>query len=257
MRSLRCVSRCHPEEDVLESNLMQLYIIRHAQSTNNALADQRYRVSDPLLTETGLRQAELLADHLARGSGRFTPGTNPAGGTGYGITRIYCSPMRRTLQTARPVYQALGLAPEIWVEIHEYGGIWLEHNDDRGIRGYPGLTRSEIEAELPGCVLPEGVTEHGWWRGAQEEPEPFLARAAWVTDTLHSWAGRDERIAIITHGAFIDGLLNTLLKVARVQPVYYHHDNTGITFIDFRREGRLSIRFLNRLDHLPPEMITS
>jgi len=238
---------------------MQLYIIRHAQSVNNALDDQRYRVSDPLLTEVGHRQAAMLAEHLAHGAGRFTPSTNPTSATGgaYGITRLFCSPMMRALQTARPVSQALGLHPEIWVEIHEYGGIWLDHGDGSGIRGYPGLTREGIEAELPGCSIPEGVTEHGWWRGAQEEPEPYLARAAWVVDTLHSWAARDERIAIVTHGAFIDGLLNTLLKVARVQPVYYHHDNTGITLIDFRRAGKLSIRFLNRLDHLPPEMVTS
>jgi broad specificity phosphatase PhoE len=107
---------------------MQLYIIRHAQSTNNALADQRFRVSDPGLTETGHRQAELLAEHLVHGSGRFTSSTNPAGaaGIGYGITRLYCSPMLRALQTARPVSHALGLIPEIWIEIHEYGGIWLD-----------------------------------------------------------------------------------------------------------------------------------
>jgi broad specificity phosphatase PhoE len=238
---------------------MQLYIIRHAQSTNNALADQRYRVADPLLTETGHRQAAMLADHLAHGSGRFTPSTNPAGaaGGGYGITRLYCSPMARALQTARPVRQALGLVPEIWIEIHEYGGIWLDHGDGWGIQGYPGLTRAEIESELPGCVIPEGVSERGWWRGAQEEPEPYLARAAYVVDTLHSWAEQDERIALITHGAFIDGMLNTLLKVARAHPVYYHHDNTGITLIDFRRTGKLSIRFLNRLDHLPADLVTS
>jgi 2,3-bisphosphoglycerate-dependent phosphoglycerate mutase len=238
---------------------MQLYIIRHAESTNNALADQRYRVADPLLTETGLRQAEILAEHLAHGNGRFTPSNNPssAPGRGYGITRLYCSPMRRALQTTAPVSRALGMKPEIWIEIHEYGGIWLDHGDAGGIHGYPGMTRAEIESEFPSYELPEGVTERGWWRGTQEEPETFLARTAWVVDTLHSWAGRDERVAIITHGAFIDGLMNSLLKVARVQPVYYHHDNTGITLIDFRQNGKLSIRFLNRLDHLPAEMITS
>ena len=245
---------------------MQLYIIRHAESTNNALADQRYRVADPLLTETGLRQAEILAQHLAHGNGRFpnemglrTPSNNPAGasGEGYGITRLYCSPMRRALQTAAPVSRALGLKPEIWIEIHEYGGIWLDHGDAGGIRGYPGMTRTEIEAEFPGYELTEGVTERGWWRWAQEEPEMFLARTGWVIETLHSWAARGERVAIITHGAFIDGLLNTLLKVGRAQPVYYHHDNTGLTLIDFRRNGKLSIRFLNRLDHLPLDLITS
>jgi 2,3-bisphosphoglycerate-dependent phosphoglycerate mutase len=238
---------------------MQLYIIRHAQSANNALDDQRYRVADPPLTEVGHRQAEILADHLVHGTGRFPAASRPANalGGGYGISRLYCSPMRRALQTALPVSRALGLMPEIWIEIHEYGGIWQDHGDGVGIRGHPGMTRQEIEAEFPGFKISEGVTESGWWRGAEEEPETFVARAAWVVDTLHSWSEDVERIAIITHGAFIDGLLNALLKVARVQPVYYHHDNTGITLIDFRRNGKLSIRFLNRLDHLPAELITS
>jgi 2,3-bisphosphoglycerate-dependent phosphoglycerate mutase len=250
--------RCRRTVAVLESPSMLLYIIRHAQSTNNALDDQRYRVADPMLTEAGCRQAELLAEHLARGSGRIAKVNNLAPpARGYDIGRLYCSPMRRALQTALPVSRVLGLAPRVWIDIHEYGGIWQDAGDQSGIRGFPGMTRNEIEAEFPGFVLPEEVTEHGWWRGQQEEAETFVARAAWVVDTLHTWAESDEPVAIITHGAFIDGLLNSLLKVARVQPVYYHHDNTGITLIDFRRNGKLSIRFLNRLDHLPLELITS
>ncbi len=255
----QAVGRCRDGNPVLEWRPMQLYIIRHAQSTNNALDDQRFRVADPPLTEIGLRQAEILAEHLAGGDGHFAAGSVPGtvSGSGYGISRLYCSPMRRALQTALPVSQALGLAPEVWIEIHEYGGVWQDGGVEQGIRGYPGMTREEIEVEFPGFALPDEVTERGWWRGKQEEPETFVARAAWVVDTLHSWAESHERVAIITHGAFIDGLLNSLLKVARVQPVYYHHDNTGITLIDFRRNGRLSIRFLNRLDHLPAELVTT
>ena len=46
---------------------MQLYLIRHGQSTNNARWEAQenydtYRSSDPTLTEKGIRQAELLAD---------------------------------------------------------------------------------------------------------------------------------------------------------------------------------------------------
>jgi 2,3-bisphosphoglycerate-dependent phosphoglycerate mutase len=244
---------------MIQSHIMQLYIIRHAQSANNALTDQRYRVPDPLLTEVGERQAQMLADHLAHSDGRFPSAIRADGtpGRGDGITRLYCSPMRRALQTALPVSRALGLMPEVWIEIHEYGGVWQDQGDGGGIRGYPGMTRAEMETEFPGFRISAGVTDRGWWRGSQEEAETFVARAAWVVDTLHSWAGIDERAAIITHGAFIDGLMNALLKVARVQPVYYHHDNTGISLIEFRKHGKLSIRFLNRLDHLPIELITS
>jgi bisphosphoglycerate-dependent phosphoglycerate mutase len=48
---------------------MQLYIIRHGQSVNNALwsttGSNENRVEDPELTEMGKRQAELVADYLA------------------------------------------------------------------------------------------------------------------------------------------------------------------------------------------------
>ena len=49
---------------------MELYLIRHGQSTNNArweTLDGRSTVpvSDPTLTEKGVRQAELLAEFLA------------------------------------------------------------------------------------------------------------------------------------------------------------------------------------------------
>ena len=49
---------------------MDLYIIRHAQSTNNALpaeVELRDRVCDPLLSDLGYRQAAFLAEHLATG----------------------------------------------------------------------------------------------------------------------------------------------------------------------------------------------
>ena len=38
---------------------MELYLIRHGQSTNNLLATAEGRSHDPPLTETGQRQAEL------------------------------------------------------------------------------------------------------------------------------------------------------------------------------------------------------
>ena len=98
---------------------MDLYIIRHAQSTNNALpaeVELRERVCDPLLTELGYRQADHVAEHLATGRDGWSEAASadPEAGGGpsaaaYGITRLVCSPMRRTLLTAQPASQALGL----------------------------------------------------------------------------------------------------------------------------------------------------
>ena len=120
---------------------MKLFIIRHAQSVNNALADERDRVSDPSLTELGHHQAQLLAEHLAIGKNpelsKWTSveATVSHNRRSYDITQLYCSAMHRSLQTAQPIAQALNLTPEIWLDIHEHGGIFLDHGEEGGIRG--------------------------------------------------------------------------------------------------------------------------
>ena len=58
----------------------------------------------------------------------------------------------------------LDLAPEIWVDIHENGGIYLDHGDERGKVGYPGQTRAEIAARFPTIIAPKEVGENGWWK---------------------------------------------------------------------------------------------
>ncbi len=241
---------------------MELYIIRHAQSTNNALPDERERVCDPVLTGLGRRQAELLAIHLATGRDLHPQPTRPwntpisTNGRGYGIQRVFTSAMRRALQTAWPIGQALGLRPEIWLDLHEHGGVWLDHGPEIGIRGHGGITRNELEAEFPGYVAPAELTEAGWWRGSHEPLEAAEARAARVAETLRGWGPRDEKIAIITHGAFATLLLRALLGMPTAQPVYYHLDNASISLVRFRTNSELSVRYLNRLDHLPADLIT-
>jgi 2,3-bisphosphoglycerate-dependent phosphoglycerate mutase len=242
---------------------MDLYIIRHAQSTNNALLDQRVRVCDPLLTELGYRQAQLLAEHLVHGrnAGCEALSTDPeagAGGStsGYGITRILCSPMRRALLTAQPAGQALGLRPEVWVDIHEHGGIYLDHGDGVGKVGYPGIPRDELLAQFPDYVVPDELSDAGWWHDGYEELAGCAARAAAVAERLRAMRDTDERIAMVTHGEFSNFLLNALLGPALAQPTSYHHENVGISLVRFKPDGRISVRYLNRIAHLPPEMIT-
>ncbi len=152
--------------------------------------------------------------------------------------------------------QALGLRPEIWLDLHEHGGIWLDHGPEIGILGHGGITRSELEAEFPGYVAPAEITEAGWWQGSHEPLAAAEARAARVAETLRSWGERDEKIAIITHGAFATLLLRALLGMPTAQPVYYHLDNASISLVRFRANNELSVRYLNRLDHLPADLIT-
>ena len=231
---------------------MQLYLIRHAQSTNNALSDPSGRVCDPPLTELGRQQSQMLAHYLANGVERV-PGFN---GNGLRPTRLLCSPMQRALETAWPAAGVLGLAPEVWVELHEYGGIYLDHGDPVGIVGYPGKTRSEILAEFPGCVVPESITDKGWWRGGREDREACDRRAGLVASVLCHWADRDERVALISHGDLLDALIKALLGTPCDRQRRYSHHNTGISRIELRPDGQTRVYYLNRLDHLPPDLIS-
>lgn len=238
---------------------MELFIVRHAQSHNNALADQRDRVIDPPLTEIGLRQAELVARHLAHGvdhEGAPIEGRATDAPAGMGIERLYCSAMLRALQTAAPIARALNLKPRVWVDIHEEGGMWLDEGEGRGIRGGSGMTRAEIARQFPDYVLPEEVTDHGWWSYSQEERTPFLARAVRVAAKLRADAAKDVTVAIVTHGGFGAYLLRELVGAPQTANVFFHHDNTGITRVRFRLDGRVSIRYQNRVDHLPPDLVT-
>jgi len=235
---------------------MELYILRHGQSTNNALTNREDRGCDPPLTDLGRRQAELLARHLATEIQRVSPRTRGYQEHGYGITHLYCSPMWRALQTAKPIGEALGLAPEVWTDIHEWGGIYLDHGEPEGIVGYPGKTRSEILDEFPNYILPAGITETGWWHQDHEDEAGCIARAVRVAGALHKRSQNCERIALITHAGFTAKLLATFLSQRSSDNVYYHHRNTSISRIDLDSDGILNVRYLNRIDHLPPEMVT-
>lgn len=244
---------------------MKLFLIRHAQSFNNALPPEREhfeRVSDPPLTELGHRQARLLAEHLATGKNPELSSWTSVEATashrrrGYNITKLYCSAMHRALQTALPVSQALGLTPEIWLDIHEHGGIYLDEGENREPVGYPGKTRSEIAAEFPGYIMPELITEEGWWTGGCEDWPGCHSRAIKVAAALRAQAASEERIALVSHGGFIDALIKALLYQSPSPHVFYYKFNTAISRIDFRQDGRIDFRYWNWVEHLPQELIT-
>lgn len=238
---------------------MELYIIRHGQSANNALAEGGRRVCDPPLTEIGEAQAGRLACYLAA-DGRGADGIHPAGiqqnCAGFGFDRLYSSPMLRAIQTAAPVGKALGIHPEIWIDVHEEGGIWLDEGDGRGEVGYPGLTRSEIAGRFPEFVMPVAITEEGWWNRSPEVKSEWRARARRVASVIHDrFAGTEERIALVCHGGFANDLLHAVFA-GMPDGVYFESPNTAVSRLDFNGKGWVQVRYLSRVAHLPPELIT-
>lgn len=239
---------------------MELYLIRHGESFNNALEDVTQRVCDPPLTEKGQAQAQRVGKHLKEASAdpeQMTPAGAFQNRSGYRITRIFCSAMLRTMQTAAPIGKALGIHPEVCIDIHEQGGIWLDHDDGRGPVGYPGLTRAEAGAQFPNYILPRGMTEAGWWNRPQEIEAEWLDRAARVAVRLRErFAGTDERIAMVSHGGFGNHLIQALVNGGKVDGIYFAHQNTSISRLDFHGNGHIVVVYTNRLEHLPVELVT-
>lgn len=242
---------------------MRLYFIRHGQSANNVLNQSQYlthRTHDPELTEIGHQQAQKIADYLVDAIDMPHPELEPIG-----FTKMYVSPMIRALDTAKPIAEALNIVPEVWTDIHEVGGLFTADAEDN-VTGYPGLCTTDFADKYPHYVLPEHISDTGWWNvnHGRETPDQFLGRAIRVAMKLREYAHTDEQIALVAHAAFLDSLIKALLNQLPTHPnnLYYNHYNTGLTRIDFAEStystspDHLRVHYINRVDHLPPELRT-
>lgn len=247
---------------------MRLYIIRHAQSENNALwaesGSSDGRSPDPLLSETGQKQAQYLADFLAASAPEAQ--TDPwdiADRRGFAISHLYCSLMRRAVLTGTVISQALDLPLVAWTDIHEAGGIFMNDSESGQRVGLPGPDRAFFESQFPHLRLPDSLAGDGWWNRPYESQEEIRIRANRVAIELFERHGdSDDRVAMVTHGAFGHYLLSLLL--ARTEPPSNDTDaryawlmmsNTGITCLNYA-SGYATLYYSNRLDHLPKGLIT-
>ena len=220
---------------------MELYLIRHGQSTNNArweTLDGRSTVpvSDPTLTEKGVRQAELLAEFLA------FPKENeedfwrdPQNRHGFGLTHVYCSLMKRAIHTGSIISRRLGLPLRGLPDAHEVGGIFRE------------------------LVVDDLVETR---RGGKEDSSLPLLRAQEVLNWIKErHMGSDDRLAIVTHGGFSNYLMRAMLQISPEEPdnrkLGYRliYNNCAISRFDFI-DNRVFMVYNNRADFLTDELIT-
>lgn len=247
--------------------MARLYLIRHAQSTNNETWDgtpfHPGREPDPEITEVGHRQSRSLAQHLVhpQSEPRQIPFAE-VDEADFGLTHVYCSLMTRSISTAGYVAEALGLALEALPDIFEQHGIYRV-NEAGEREGLPGPGRGYFEQRFPQLALPGNIDGEGWWSRPYEQQAAFVERVRKVVaDTRERLADSDECIALITHGDFIDQFVNELMGVDRHRHNYEKHwvanwtfHNTSISRIDFV-DGAHNVVYLNRIDHLPNPLVT-
>jgi len=248
---------------------MKLYLIRHGESANNVIysntGETRGRVPDPELTDRGHQQAQLLANHLADPQGE--PLQHPwlarkGGQQGFSLTHVYCSLMTRSILTAQYVAKACKLPLLAHADIFEKNGIYEEAADGTKI-GSPGSDRKHFNERFPDLELPAALGHGGWYNRPFEAEELFLQRSKQVAlDFERRHADTDDCVAMVIHGDLIDQLVNELTGAGRHPENYANYwdanwvfHNTSITRIDFISGSRVIV-YTNRLQHLPPELVT-
>ena len=242
---------------------MQLYFIRHGQSANNLLWDQtgssKGRSVDAELTQAGRKQAELAARFLRRAnpSDAAREERDFYNAAGFGITHLYSSLMVRAVATGSVIAETLDLPLVAWEDLHEVGGIYREDAQTGERIGQPGTSRAYFEAHYPRLVFDgSGSCEVGWWNRPPEELEQAAVRAQrFLHDLMERHGEQDDRVAVVSHGAFYNTLLRAILKVGDEGNCWFILNNTGISRFDFRNR-RVELVYLNRLDHLPPDLIS-
>ena len=233
---------------------MELFLIRHAESRNNIRKSDQERVSDPELTDNGRLQSIHLAEFLQKGlhlsRAEYEENKKP-------LDQIYCSAMKRSLDTVNPVGVAIGLNPEVWLDIHEVGGIYEFNSDLTKKIGRSGLNRKQIQYFFPEYILPEALNDEGWWNRDAEILSELSERVERVIKTLKDRAEENIRIGLVAHGGFISSFLCTLFHLKPAEGTAFQSYNCSTSRITFEKDEKITIQYLNFFDFLPENLRVS
>lgn len=225
---------------------LSLFLVRHAQSANNA-QDESLRVPDPPITPLGCRQAQRLAEAL----------------TPLGLTRLYASPFLRSIQTARDAASRLRLQPIVHRELFEQGGCYrgFAHGDRHPV---PGMGRGALKQLCPTWEIDPEIPERGWntldhYEILPEARERAKRVAAWIEYTYHELGDcreSGERWGMVIHADFKLRLLEALLRREDLEEHLGDVVNTSISRLT-RSNGTWKLDFWNAHQHLEPDEVTT
>lgn len=191
---------------------MDLLLIRHGLPEHVERVDGR--PADPPLAELGRRQAERMAQWLARER----------------IDRLYSSPLKRALETAEPLAALCGLAIEPSADVAEY---------DRDASDYVPMERlKEVDYERWQQIM----------RGeAIADFDDFAGRAVAALEAIVA-DNPGRRVAVTCHG----GVINVWAAhaIGFSPRFFFNPDYTSINRFVCARSGERTVRTLNEAVHL-------
>ncbi len=219
---------------------VQIFFVRHGQSEGNLGGD--CAPYDPPLTELGHAQAARTGLALS----------------GHDITALYTSPMMRAMQTAKALHEVLGLPMLVRVDLAEtYRPAWPVPPEPGEPVPKRGLTIAEARTMFCAAKYPEDIApDEAWWEvHVRERRDGAYSRAAGVLDRLRPCHKEDERIAVVTHGAFGSVLLSVALECPPADQNRFSQYNCAVSLLEITQEGS-RLHYQNRVDHLPEGLRT-
>lgn len=217
---------------------LEIYLIRHAQSEGNVERKNPEKLTvadhaDPKLTELGIEQARRLGNYLSA----------------IPFDAVYSSALLRAVRTAtelinkQSVRQPLRLLPLLTENgmSEEYKG--AEWNAIHTINPDAELA-PELSTDTPLMCYSDSADD-----------DALLQRAKQTIDYLRAHHKNSEKIAVVSHAAFITTILFYLFGMTKSPAFDINFENTGITRILFYKPGTnkygdLVFDYINDTAHL-------
>ena len=199
----------------------RLFLVRHGATTLSA-EDRFAGSTDVPLSDEGRRQAQRLAARLG----------------GETIAAVYCSPMRRTIETASILAEPHGIAPVTRPGLRE-----IDHGR------WEGLTRHDVETRFHDEYLrweedPFTVAPSGGECGVD-----VMARALPVVRAIVE-AHEGQQVLVISHKATIRLVISSLLGFdARGYRDRLDQAPACLNVIDFKDPVRARLMLFNDVSH--------
>ena len=194
---------------------MEIVFVRHGLPLRVELETG---IADPELAAEGHEQAAKMAAYLGVED----------------VEAVYVSPLRRALETARPLCKVLGLEAVVSEGVAEF---------DRNSREYVPVEELRATNDPRWEKLLRGE-----WDGVDEDPSLFKAR---VVTTVEDMIARHPggRVVVVCHGGVINQYLAHVLGI-ETHVGFFYPKYTSIHRVMAARSGQRSIVSINEASHL-------
>lgn len=185
----------------MENPMLELWLIRHGQSTYNR--EKRIQgQQDAPLSDYGRLQARALQPRLAAQN----------------FSEVYSSPLERAMETTRIALPEADIMPEARIKERKFGDYEGKRVQDLTAKELEDFQRWKRNPELP---IPNGESQQQFWARIE----------AWLHDVPS-----EGKVIAFCHGGVIYALTQALFGLASAFGRGFNFDNAGITVVQYHHD---------------------